>query len=253
MTLYSKSRPLRKVNMATVENQGIHPSLGPSGIREIVMSTVRPIIHLAILLTAAGRMDWVNAWIYFAMVLFFIVGYAVIFAVWYPELLNQRGKFIRENTKGFDKAFYACALPLIITLMTVIGLDGGRYQWSSPPVYLSVIAGVGLAITWCFSMWAMAVNTHFETTVRIQTDRGHAVCTRGPYRFVRHPGYAGFVVTCLCAPVMLGSYWGLIPSGLFVLLILMRTALEDRTLLAELPGYKDYASKTRYRLIPGVW
>jgi len=229
------------------------PILSSTGIREIVFVTIRPIIQLVILLLAAGRWDWVNAWIYFILVFTLFATYAIVFAARFPELLNQRGKVFREDTKRFDKVFYACLIPLVITVMIVSGLDGGRYQWTTPPTEFSVAAAILLVLSLVLFFWAMAVNTHFEMTVRIQSDRGHTVCTPGPYRFVRHPGYAGGVVIFLTVPILLGSYWGLVPAGAVVLLVIWRTAMEDRTLQSELTGYKDYAATTRYRLIPYLW
>jgi protein-S-isoprenylcysteine O-methyltransferase Ste14 len=99
----------------------------------------------------------------------------------------------------------------------------------------------------------MLVNAHFEVTVRIQTDRHHQVVTTGPYAFVRHPGYVGASLWALGSPLIVGSAWGLIPAGLTVLLLILRTWLEDKTLCAELPGYADYAQRVRSRLLPGLW
>jgi protein-S-isoprenylcysteine O-methyltransferase Ste14 len=101
--------------------------------------------------------------------------------------------------------------------------------------------------------WAMAVNNYFSLVVRIQKDRGHTVVTGGPYHYVRHPGYVGGILFQLGTPLLLGSMWALIPAGLTVLLLVVRTALEDRTLLKELEGYQEYAQQTHYRLLPGLW
>jgi len=99
----------------------------------------------------------------------------------------------------------------------------------------------------------MAANIYFSTTVRIQDDRGHRVVSSGPYQFVRHPGYVGMILIYLGAPIMLGSWWALIPGGLNGVAFIVRTALEDRTLQNELSGYSDYAGRVPYRLLPGVW
>jgi protein-S-isoprenylcysteine O-methyltransferase Ste14 len=104
-----------------------------------------------------------------------------------------------------------------------------------------------------FALWAMVVNTHFEATVRIQEEREHQVCSSGPYEIVRHPGYVSMILLAFANPLILGSRWAFAPAGLIVLLVLARTALEDRTLQDELLGYKEYAASTRYRLLPGVW
>jgi protein-S-isoprenylcysteine O-methyltransferase Ste14 len=102
-------------------------------------------------------------------------------------------------------------------------------------------------------IWAFRVNAFLAEMVRIQNERGHTVCTTGPYRIVRHPMYVGVILTILCVPVLLGSLYALIPAGLIAALFVLRTALEDRTLQAELPGYADYAQTVRWKLVPGVW
>ncbi len=101
--------------------------------------------------------------------------------------------------------------------------------------------------------WATGSNAFFSLTVRIQKERGQAVVEGGPYRFVRHPSYVGGILFELAAPIMLGSWWALIPGGLDAVLFVIRTALEDKTLQAELDGYPAYTERTRYRLVPGVW
>jgi len=102
-------------------------------------------------------------------------------------------------------------------------------------------------------MWAMASNAYFSEGVRIQSERGHAVASGGPYRFVRHPGYVGVIIAHLATPFLLGSLWALIPSALLAGLFVLRTHLEDKTLTAELDGYEAYTQETRFRLLPGIW
>jgi protein-S-isoprenylcysteine O-methyltransferase Ste14 len=99
----------------------------------------------------------------------------------------------------------------------------------------------------------MATNAFLSTRVRIQEDRGHRVVTTGPYRMVRHPMYAATIIGFAGVSLLLGSWWAFVPGAVCTVLFIIRTALEDRTLQAELPGYKDYAARTRYRLLPGVW
>ncbi len=119
---------------------------------------------------------------------------------------------------------------------------------------LTWLLGVALFVPgWALVIWSMAVNPFFEKTVRIQTKRGHRVVDAGPYAYVRHPGYVGFAAWMLSTPLMLGSAWAFVPALLAVIGFAIRTALEDRTLQAELPGYADYAARVRFRLVPGVW
>lgn len=138
-------------------------------------------------------------------------------------------------------------------MVIVAGLDH-RYQWSPEfPLWLIVIGFILLALGYAFATWALAENRFFSSVVRIQTDRGHVVCDSGPYRFVRHPGYSGNIVALFGIVLALGSVWTLIPAAVAFIIAVIRTALEDQTLQKELPGYRDYARRVRYRLLPGIY
>lgn len=129
-----------------------------------------------------------------------------------------------------------------------------RFGWSPD---LTVASRLVALVVWVlgdvFSKWAAVSNRFYSRIVRIQKDRGHTVVTDGPYRYVRHPGYAGGLVAGLATPIVLGSLWALVAVGVLALLLVIRTALEDKTLHEELLGYTEYAQQTRYRLMPGVW
>jgi protein-S-isoprenylcysteine O-methyltransferase Ste14 len=167
-------------------------------------------------------------------------------------LVKERSQ-IKENAKGWDKA-----IGLLIGLfgpgmLLVAGFDE-RWSWSPRlAVAIQIAAFVAVALGDVLFAWAMASNKFFSSVVRIQQDRGHAVQTGGPYHFVRHPGYVGTIIPALATPLALGSLWAFIPAGLLTAVMVVRTALEDKTLRDELAGYKEYARRTRYRLLPGVW
>ncbi len=223
------------------------------GVRGIVRVFVRTFIHLAVLLISAGKISWINGWLYAAVLLFYQISYITVMVKVNPQLLNEWGKGIRENTKTFDKILSAFFIPLVFITLIIAALDAGRYEWSTMFWEMNIL-GIALFIPACaLSLWAMIVNNHFEPTVRIQHDRNHQVCTSGPYRVVRHPGYIGFIIVTLCTPLILGSWWGFLPTAMIILVVATRTALEDRTLQKELAGYKEYTKITRYRLIPFVW
>ena len=168
-------------------------------------------------------------------------------------MLNERGKLVPEGSKLFDKIFAVLYLPLYFSILIISGIDAGRYEWTIMPLWV-IFLGVTMFLLFSFfSLWAMYVNSYFECTVRIQEDRKQEVVTTGPYRFVRHPGYLAGIITFLAAPLILGSLWGLIPRVILMLTLVIRTALEDRTLQRELLGYKNYTMVTRYRLIPFIW
>jgi protein-S-isoprenylcysteine O-methyltransferase Ste14 len=207
------------------------------------------LILAAILFISSGRLDWIWAWAYLGVGLGILVINAVILPA---ELIAERGQ-PGGNVKRWDRVLTTLAQVPTLGVPIVAGLHE-RFGWSpqsTPAIHLVGLAffalGQGL-----FS-WAMASNKFFSTAVRIQMDRGHTVATRGPYRYVHHPGYTGYIVSFLGMALALGSLWAIIPAGLIVCLLVVRTALEDRTLQDELPGYKEYAQRVRYRLLPGIW
>jgi protein-S-isoprenylcysteine O-methyltransferase Ste14 len=169
-----------------------------------------------------------------------------------PSLLNKRGQIIQQTTKRFDKIFVVLFLLFSYTLPVIAGFDAVRYHWSNMPTGLNFFGGILLVLSFLLGIWAMIVNTNFEMTVFIK-DEEQQVCKTGPYRFIRHPGYAAEIIALVGVVLLLGSWWGFIPVGTLALLFIVRTYLEDKTLQHELPGYKEYAKSTSYRLIPFIW
>jgi protein-S-isoprenylcysteine O-methyltransferase Ste14 len=207
----------------------------------------------AILFASAGRLDWVMGWVYLGVILVFDVATALALLPKSPELLAERAN-IQEGTKGWDQVLVRlAAVYLPMAAWIVSGLDD-RFGWSPQMLPgLQVVALAVVALGYALVVWAMAANPFFSATVRIQKDRGHTVATGGPYRYVRHPGYLGAILFTVLMPILLGSLWALIPAGLALPAYVVRTALEDRTLHAELDGYAEYVARVRYRLLPGVW
>lgn len=169
-----------------------------------------------------------------------------------PELVRRRQR-MQRGTKGWDKVWLGFFFPLWMAILVAAGLDSGRFHWTEVPLWGRTLGLIGYVISMIFTFWAMASNTHFEGTVRIQTDRDHQVIDRGPYGYVRHPGYVAFVLMMLSLPALLGSLAAYLPAAVVTLMLVLRTALEDSTLKRELAGYLQYAERVRYRLVPGVW
>jgi protein-S-isoprenylcysteine O-methyltransferase Ste14 len=218
---------------------------------------VRMLIFLLILAgvwyDASGRIDLVMPWVFLGVYL--VVG-GIVPALIVPldeELAEERTQ-IKEGVKGWDKPIVAIgSLYVPLGIVILAGLDA-RFGWSSPlPLGLQIAALVIGGLGYPLSVWASASNPFHGRFVRIQTERGHTVQTGGPYRYVRHPGYAGIIVFLPTSAVALDSLWTLVASGVVAVLMVIRTALEDRVLLEELPGYEDYASRVRFRLVPGIW
>ena len=224
-----------------------------TGARGIVRDLVRVFIHLGVLLLSAGSLGWINAWACAGLWLGFQVVNIAVLLRFNPDLLNKRGRLLQPETKSFDKLFIGLYAPLALATSVVAGLDAVRFGWSHVPSWI-IAAGVVLYVLSCaFGSWAMAVNRHFESSVFVAKDGSQQVCSAGPYRIVRHPGYTAGIVGSVAYVWILGSWWALVPTGLLALLFVVRTSLEDATLKEELPGYHEYAARTPRRLIPLVW
>jgi len=166
-------------------------------------------------------------------------------------LIKER---LRPGGQARDAAPVGIAKVLAVVHYVVAALDVGRFHWSGDiPPALQATALVLFALGGGVTVWTKAVNRFFSTVVRIQEERGHHVITAGPYRFVRHPGYVVGLVMLLASGVALGSWWSIIPMAVLALLLIRRTALEDRFLHEHLEGYREYACRVRYRLIPRIW
>lgn len=211
-----------------------------------------PVILLVLVFVTAGRLDYWQGWTYVGISVFSLVLTVLVLGPNNP-LISERLK-PGAGVKGWDKLYFALSTPLYLVALLVAALDAGRFGWEPPVswvVYLTAVLLYGLGQG--LFLWSKAVNPFFSSVVRIQSERGQTVCREGPYRFVRHPGYVAGLFFGPTMPLLLGSWWGMIPAVLAALLLIWRTAREDQTLQEELPGYAAYADKVRYRLLPGVW
>ena len=217
---------------------------------------VRGILGIAVMagliFISSGRLDYWQGWVYFGTNMAILA-----LTTWLlrndPELVAERlnpGK----GTKIWDKGYFLLSTPLYFAAVILAGIDAGRRHGSSrlpAALYLLVLAvyfaGQGLFL------WAKKVNPYFSSVARIQTERGQTVCREGPYRFCRHPGYLGGILFGLATPLVLGSYWALIPQALAAICLVVRTVLEDNMLKKELLWYADYQKAVPFRLVPGVW
>jgi protein-S-isoprenylcysteine O-methyltransferase Ste14 len=220
----------------------------------IRLSVVYLLIPL-ILLICGGDLGWWQAWIYSLLISAAGIGGRIWAEQRHPGLTAERQNIENiQNAKAWDKVLAPLmAVSIGYPIVIVAGLDH-RYNWSPEfPLWLIVIGFILISLGYAFAAWALAENRFFSSVVRIQTDRGHVVCDSGPYRFVRHPGYAGNIPPLFGIVLALGSVWTLIPAAVASIITVIRTVLEDQTLQEELPGYRDYARRVRYRLIPGIY
>lgn len=212
---------------------------------------IQNLIIGVILFLGSGRPGWVWAWLYLGYSILQILVNFLVMRRTNPELIAERAEG-SKRTQSWDRTIAVISVPLGLAILIIAALDE-RWAWSTVPLWVNLVGAVLLVFGSSLSSWAMLTNAYFSTAIRIQQDRGHTVVTEGPYRIIRHPGYLGWAVAGLSMALLFGSLWALIPAGLILGPMIVRTALEDRTLREGLEGYQEYAQQVRYRLVPGVW
>jgi protein-S-isoprenylcysteine O-methyltransferase Ste14 len=208
-----------------------------------------------VLLLIGWDLAWWQGWLYSVLFLVIGIGSRVLAEKRHPGLMAERGKFGKDqNVKPWDKVLAPLmAISLSFPLFIVAGLDH-HFGWSPEfPIWLNTLGFILIIFGYAFASWAIIENRFFSSVTRIQKERGHVVCDSGPYRIVRHPGYAGNIPPLAGIILALGSVWTLIPAIIALIIAVIRTALEDKTLQEELPGYRDYVRRVPYRLIPFVF
>ncbi len=220
-------------------------------IRLMILAVFGP----AILFLAAGDLGWTMGWV----LAIFMFAYTLLSRLAIlrksPSLITERIESLKkDNVERWDRTLVPLiGIVLPTATMIVAGLDR-RFRWSPEiPLWTQLAAFALIAAAGLFAEWAALENRFFSAVVRIQAERGHTVVTTGPYRYVRHPGYFGGLMYHLFLPFALGTLWALVPVFGTMTLTVVRTSLEDRMLIRKLGGYKEYAEKTRWRLIPGIW
>jgi len=219
-------------------------------IQLLVFVFVLPLLPVLL----SRRWGWWQAWLYAGIcILGFILSRALL-ARRHPDLVSERARVNElQDAKPWDRRL----APLVSMggglIPLVAGVEARFDVLDDFSLLVELVALAAVLAGYLLGSWALLENRFFSGLVRIQTERGHQVGSSGPYRYVRHPGYAGSVLTYLATPFLLDAPWALLPAAGLAALLVLRTHLEDRTLQAELPGYCDYARRVRYRLLPGVW
>lgn len=221
-------------------------------IKNLTWLIIACLFFIALIFGSAGTLKWVNGWIFIITLFGCVFFNLVVLLKVNPDVIEERSR-LPKGTKKWDIVILSLLIAIIVATLIVAGLDQ-KNGWSPPLGNWWMIIGIIMMILGdLIDLWAMAVNRWFAKAVAIQTERGHQVITTGPYRYVRHPGYVGWSIFWPGTPLILDSLWALVPALLSIVLMVIRTVLEDETLQKELPGYTEYASNVKYRLIPGVW
>ena len=221
-------------------------------MKVIGIFTFSVLLLWAMIFIPAGRLDYTPGWICLATL---VIGFSAITAYVAkrtPSLIRRRMK-AGAGTPAWDRLLVMVLQFLFAAILIVGGVDAGRYHWTSLPTWLQLAGLILMAAGMLVVSWAMGQNPHFESTVRIQTDQNHRVIESGPYRIVRHPGYVGGIVLFIGMALVLDSAWALVPAILSAVNLVVRTRKEDRFLQKNLSGYREFAQRTRHRLVPGIW
>jgi len=222
-------------------------------LRIISQGILAPLVVIVLVVLLAGRLDYWQGWGYNILNTFFIIVTVILLAD-RPDLIKERLR-PGEGMKSWDRVYFLVSTPMFFLMLFIACLDTGRgFGWTPMlPIAVYVLGYVMYVFGQSLFLWSKRTNRFFSSVVRIQTDRNQQVCQNGPYRFIRHPGYLSGILFTLASPIVLGSLWALIPAAVAAISLIARTALEDKLLKKELPGYVEYVKKVRYRLIPGVW
>jgi protein-S-isoprenylcysteine O-methyltransferase Ste14 len=218
----------------------------------VVKHVLGSLIFLSILFISAGTINYWQGLIYLAIGTVMLLLNYTVFRI-DSDLFQERSR-PGKGARAWDKRILVLTFLFTIAMYVVAGLDSGRYHWSPPFHWAMYLIGTILTIVGqLLFLIAQKQNKFFSSTVRIQSDRNHRVCDHGLYAFVRHPAYLGSIVQLTGLPLLFGSTWSIIPVSVSIVLFLVRTNIEDKTLRNELAGYCEYSSKTRWRIVPGIW
>jgi len=224
-------------------------------VRAILQTVITFAIQAAILLFAADDWTWRQGWTWIGELAAMSVAITGWLYVNDPELLKARlSSPLKNGQRPADMAIVIVVLALYLGWIALLGLDARRFMWSSAPLPAQIVGatlvGAGLVLVW----ETFRANTFFATTqVRVQAERQQTVVTTGPYRYVRHPMYAGMLLYMVGSPLVVGSLWGLAGSAAVMLGMAARTLGEEKLLKAELDGYEAYMKATPWRIVPGIW
>ncbi len=223
-------------------------------LKPLVVQSLVLLVSLALaLFLPAGTINWLAGWIYLILFFSFFMGVNAWLLKHNPALLQERMRMSRPDQQGWDKVLFPLLVTLPLAWLAFISLDAVRFRWSPIPFGIREVGLIVLLCSFYLFFLTFRENSYLSTVVRVQEERGHTVVSTGPYRYVRHPMYAGFLLFMIGTPLLLGSGYGILLGLAFMMVVARRAVLEERTLQKELRGYAEYMSKVKYRLIPHVW
>lgn len=234
----------------------IHSS--PASRPVVARLIIRNLIWIAtlalLLFGTGGTARWAGGWLFLAE----LGGIGLALGLWLarydPGLLAERMAMgMQPAQKTWDKVFMATVFVLWFGWLVLMALDAARFHWSQVPPWAQALGAILIALCMYLAYLTFRENSFAAPVVKIQSERGHRVVSSGPYAYVRHPMYSGAVLFFIGTPLLLGSWYGLAAAPLLIAVLAVRAVMEERTLCDELPGYRDYAARVRYRLAPWIW
>jgi protein-S-isoprenylcysteine O-methyltransferase Ste14 len=225
--------------------------LDKDGVKRIIQLSLTLLFIMAVLFASAGTLDYPEAWTLLEVYLIALLIGGVYIGLKNPEAINARGRW-RGGIKKQELIIVTLYSIATLMLLIVAGFDF-RYKWSVVPQEYKLLGIASFFVSMVIAYWTMYVNSYLAVLVKVDKKHGQRVITTGPYHYVRHPLYVGIIISLLGMPLLLGSYVAFIPAVLAIFFLSVRSVLEEKTLMKELKGYKEYTRKTKYRLIPGVW
>lgn len=223
-------------------------------LKPLAMQSLFLFVLLAFaLFLPAGTIVWAVGWVYLVLFFSFFLSVNAWLFRYNPGLLQERMSLSKPDQKGWDKVIFPLFLIFPFAWLVFISFDAVRFHWSPVPIWLQGVGALVLLCSFYLFFLTFRENSYLSPVVRIQNERGHTVVSTGPYHYVRHPMYAGFLLFMTGTPLLLGSWYGVLLGLAFMIVLARRAVLEERTLQKELRGYADYMAQVKYRLIPYIW
>lgn len=214
----------------------------------IIRFSLVPIVLGLFILVPAGTIIYWQVYVYIAVLVV-----PMIFVLFY--FLQNDPIFLERRTRAKEKEKVQIIIQIVFTFILLSGfvIPGfdKRFGWSDIPIYIVIVADIVILFGYLIIFFVFKQNSYASRVVEVE--KSQKVISTGLYGFVRHPMYIGVIIMFIPTPVALGSYWGLIPMVTIPLAIVFRILNEEKVLCKDLPGYKEYCQKTRYRLIPFIW
>ena len=216
-----------------------------SGLTKIALGLV---LIGALLFLPAWTFNYPGAWLFIALLFIPTLLLGVILFILSPTLLKKR---IDAKEKEASQGVLIKLMGLMFVLGFVVSALDFRFGWSSVPTWLVIVASVAFLIGYLGYAEVLRENAYLSRTVEVQD--GQTVVSTGLYGIVRHPMYLATLFMFLPLPLILGSFWGLIPLASYIPLIIVRIIGEEKVLSEGLAGYSEYKQKVKYGLIPFIW